>query len=702
MRPQMSTPSAHRLRRVILAGCLVALAAGPLAVPAAATGPIVLPATGAPAVAPSPGATPVEDQILIRWRAGTTDDQKAAVERAYGLQRLDGASATPRRGLAATDIATAPGRSPAAVRRALAADPNVIAVAANFRRELAADITHEPFYGDEWGLNNTGQDVDGTSGTSGVDIDGPQAAGLGIGSPTTVVAVIDTGIDFRNADLAARAWTNPGEAGAKATNGKDDDGNGYVDDVHGWDFCNDDNTPYDTPDSTDEGFGHGTHVAGTIAASLDGQGIVGVAPGVKLMALKTFEGVWCGSDDEIVAAIDYAASFGVHLINASWGGTDQSDYLDQAIADSGALLVAAAGNSNVNMDAPGADRFYPAASTLPNVISVAAVGQTGHRASFSNYGKFSVDLSAPGTNILSTYPLEGPCAGHPTCYAWAAGTSMAAPHVTGIAALVGSAADWLLRDPARMRTRLMTRAKPLAATAGLTVTGGLVNAFRAADILAPTVSAPYAFTVAAGTILGTSSIKTTIGWPTAGDAGTGVASYELRRHASSGWTTVAAATTAKSATSTLTFGTDYTFTLRATDVASNVSPTVTTPIIRPSLYQSGTSLASYGTGWASYKSASASKGYINSAWKGGASMTFTATGRSISIVSPKGPTRGSMKVYLDGAYVSTVSLYRSSFQAQVVVFSKGWATAGSHSVRVVDAGTPGHSRVDIDAFVVVG
>jgi subtilisin family serine protease len=442
-------------------------------------------------------------------------------------------------------------------------------------------------------------------------------------------------------------------------------------------------------------------VGGTIAASLDGEGVVGVAPAVRLMALKAFEGDWCGSDDGIVAAIDYAASFGVHLINASWGGPDASTVLDQAIADSGALVVAAAGNSNVNMDAPGADAFYPAASTLPNVISVAAVDQTGHRASFSNYGKTSVDLSAPGTNILSTYPLDGPCAGHPTCYAFMAGTSMAAPHVTGVAALVGSAADWLLRDPARMRARLMSRAKPLTSTTGLTVTGGLINAFRAADILAPAVSAPNAFTIAAGTILGTSTVKTTIGWPAATDAGTGVASYELRRHAATGWSTVAAATTAKSATSTLTLGADYTFTLRATDVASNVSPTATTQVIHPTLYQSGTSLATYGSGWASYASASASTGHLDSTWKGGASMTFTATGRSISIVSPKGPTRGSMKVYVDGAYVSTVNLNRSSAQAQVVVFSKGWSSAGSHSVRVVDAGTPGHSRIDIDAFVVV-
>ncbi len=194
-----------------------------------------------------------------------------------------------------------------------------------------------------------------------------------------VVAVVDDGIDFSHPDLADRAWTNPGESGGgRATNGIDDDANGYVDDVHGWDFCNNDNTVHDPGEDW-----HGTHVSGTIAASLDGAGTLGVAPGIRLMALKFIDdGQECGTDGMAVDAIDYAASFGVGIINASWGGPEPSAVLDVAIAASGALFVAAAGNDQQNMDGKNSDgtpgiRFYPAASTLPNVVSVAAIDQQG-------------------------------------------------------------------------------------------------------------------------------------------------------------------------------------------------------------------------------------------------------------------------------------------------------------------------------------
>ena len=153
------------------------------------------------------------------------------------------------------------------------------------------DPTDEPGWDLLWGLHNTGQPIRGYSGTANVDIDGLEASAITHGDPAVVVAVIDDGVDFSHPDLAARAWTNPGESGGgKETNGVDDDGNGYIDDVHGWDFCNDDNTVHDF----DEDF-HGTHVAGTIAASLDGQGVVGVAPNVKIMALKFL-------DDAAIAA----------------------------------------------------------------------------------------------------------------------------------------------------------------------------------------------------------------------------------------------------------------------------------------------------------------------------------------------------------------------------------------------------------------
>ena len=219
------------------------------------------------------------------------------------------------------------------------------------------------------------------------------------------MAVIDDGVDFSHPDLAARAWTNPGESGdGKETNGLDDDDNGYVDDVHGWDFCHGDNTVHDFDDDF-----HGTHVAGIVAASLDGAGVVGVAPGVSIMGLKFLgDDQDCGFDSMAIAAIEYAKSFGVRIINASWGGVglpSDAPELHDAIRDSGMLFVAAAGNSGGDNDA-GPWTTLPASFDLPNIVSVAAVDNHGGLAAFSNYGATTVDIAAPGEGILSSLPAE--------------------------------------------------------------------------------------------------------------------------------------------------------------------------------------------------------------------------------------------------------------------------------------------------------
>ena len=175
-------------------------------------------------------------------------------------------------------------------------------------------------------MENTGQQlfggVAGTNGKPDVDLDAGSALAVTTGDPSVVVAVIDDGIDFSHPDLAAQAWTNPGESGGgKETDGIDNDGNGYIDDVHGWDFCHDDNTVHDVNDDF-----HGTHVAGTIAASLDGQGVVGVAPSVKLMALKFLgDDDACGFDSQAIEAIAYAKHFGVRIANNSWSGRGRLD-----------------------------------------------------------------------------------------------------------------------------------------------------------------------------------------------------------------------------------------------------------------------------------------------------------------------------------------------------------------------------------------
>jgi subtilisin family serine protease len=255
--------------------------------------------------------------------------------------------------------------------------------------------------GDLWGLHNTGQTINGSTGTADVDINAPEASAVTQGDENLVVAVIDSGVDLSHPDLADRAWKNPGESGGgKEANGIDDDGNGRVDDINGWDFVNKDNTVYD-PSLNDF---HGTHVAGTIAASANSEGGVGVAPNVKIMALKFIGSNGIGATSDAILAIQYATSKGAKISNNSWGceGTNcYSQGLKDAIDASKQLIVAAAGNSGVNIDSSAA---YPASYDSPNVLSVAAINNKGNLADFSNYGAKSVDISAPGVSILSSFP----------------------------------------------------------------------------------------------------------------------------------------------------------------------------------------------------------------------------------------------------------------------------------------------------------
>jgi subtilisin family serine protease len=666
------SPTAHRM--TVLLGLTLIGALFPAAMAAA-----------------EPPTTEAADEVVVRYRADTPRAERALIAREHGLTPIR-TSADGR-----TQVVVAEGRSPATARRELKSDPRVLAVADNFKRELTDDITDEPGFEYLWGLHNTGQHLEGErtqTGISDVDIDALQSLRLVRGDSDVVVAVVDDGVDFSHPDLASRAWTNPGEAGAKATNGIDDDNNGHVDDVHGWDFCNDDNSVHDP----NQDF-HGTHVAGTIAASLNGTGIVGVAPGIKVMAVKFIDGSsTCGSDDMAVNAIDYAASFGVPIINASWGGPDDSDVLNFAIEESGALLVAAAGNGGqsgvgINIDSPGGPRFYPANSTLPNVVTVAAIDQTGKLASFSNYGTTSVDLSAPGTNVLSSVPDAPQC--NP-CWAWMAGTSMAAPHVSGVAALALSVMSGT-PSPATLRARIQATGAPLASTATKTATGRLVNALRAIDTVGP-VATPinrHGFNV--GTIVG-STVSTTMTWPAATDALSGVKSYLIQRSLDgAAWTTLISSITTRKYKRTMSFGTPTRFKLYARDYADNFGKGATGPNVTATLRQDQASTPTTYTGkWANVTLSSASGGRLHRSTRKDSTVTFSTTARAIAVVGRRGPLNGKAKVYVDGVYTSTIDLYRSSYQSRVVVFNKSWYTTATHAVKLVVVGT---GRIDVDAFV---
>ncbi|MCA2961883.1 MAG: S8 family serine peptidase [Silvanigrellales bacterium] len=319
-----------------------------------------------------------------------------------------------------------------------------------------------------WGLRNQGQ----AGGLPGIDINVGPAWSSNTGSRSVIVGVIDTGIDALHPELAPNMWRNPGERGLdsqgkpKQSNGVDDDGNGYVDDISGWDFVDDDNSPMDDN-------GHGTHVAGTIGAKgNNGKGISGVAWNVSLVGLRFLDGSGSGTLADAIEAIEYATNIGVHVTNNSWGGGGYSRAMKAAIDESarkGILFVAAAGNeSNDNDEIPS----YPASYTSSNVLSVAALSAQGRAAGFSNWGLKSVHLSAPGVGIFSTTPGN--------TYDTLDGTSMAAPHVTGAAALLKAAFPRLLL--AQLRTRLTSNTRVLASLAGKSASGGMLDVARAFEV----------------------------------------------------------------------------------------------------------------------------------------------------------------------------------------------------------------------------
>ncbi len=281
-----------------------------------------------------------------------------------------------------------------------------------------------------------------------------------------IVAVIDTGIDYSHPELAQAMWTNPGEIPG---DGIDNDGNGFIDDVHGWNFYTGSPSLYSgTEDS------HGTHTAGTIAAARAFGNVTGITDNhyVKLMCLKALGGPYgIGSPGTVVQAIHYAEANGASICNLSLGSSVFNEELAQAIQNSNMLFIIACGNGGADGNGYDIDAapIYPAALPYDNVISVASLQFDGNLAPSSNYGALSVDIAAPGSYILSTVPGNN--------YAFMSGTSMAAPMVTGVAAMVYSCrTDLSLSD---IKTALLSTARPLESLTGKMVSGGLVDAHAA-------------------------------------------------------------------------------------------------------------------------------------------------------------------------------------------------------------------------------
>lgn len=339
--------------------------------------------------------------------------------------------------------------------KTLSKDPNVEFAEPDYQVK-AVRIPNDSRFKEQYGMNNYGQ----TGGTADADIDAVEAWDSFTGNgEEIIIGVIDTGVDYLHPDLAGNMWHNLGEI---PDNGIDDDGNGFIDDYYGWDFAYDDNDPMD-------GDGHGTHCSGIIAAEGNNEiGVCGVMWNARIMAIKFLDDFGSGYTSDAIDAVNYATAMNVPLTSNSWGGGAYSQALEEVIAQSG-IFIAAAGNDYSDNDLY---PHYPASYDLDNIISVAATDHFDKKADFSNYGLRSVDLAAPGVEILSSTPDNN--------YQFYSGTSMAAPHVSGAIGLSWSSNPGL--SSLEIKNAVLSSVDTISSMKGITVTGGRLNVKKLLDL----------------------------------------------------------------------------------------------------------------------------------------------------------------------------------------------------------------------------
>jgi subtilisin family serine protease len=408
-------------------------------------------------------AVSVPGQLLVGYRLGTSASDRANARAHADAVLLDQVVADAP-GRAAVELVAYRNVDRGEAERRFTADPHVEYAEPNwvYTTDATAD---DPYFtnGSLWGMEG-----DNSSPTNQYGSQAAEAWAAGnTGSNSVYVGIIDEGFQFEHPDLDANIWTNA----LDPVDGIDNDNNGFIDDIHGWDFNSNDNTVYDGT-----GDDHGTHVAGTIGAEGNNStGVAGVNWNVTLIDAK-FLGPNGGTTANAVKAVDYLTDLKVrnHLnivaTNNSWGGGGYSQALFDAIGRAGKaniLFIAAAGNGGNDGRGDNIDTSpsYPAAYSNPNIIAVAAINSTGGLASWSNYGAMSVDLAAPGVGIWSTVPTNS--------YASYSGTSMATPHVTGAAALYAS--THTSATASDIKSAILGSTDATSSVAGKTVTGGRLD-----------------------------------------------------------------------------------------------------------------------------------------------------------------------------------------------------------------------------------
>ncbi len=422
-----------------------------------------------------------EGELLVKFKSGVVKASALKVHQAVGASVIRSYTIVPNlehvrlpKGLSVKD----------AINQYMS-DPNVEYAGPNYIRKIETIIPNDTYFANQWALWNTGQYA---YGTAGADIKMAGGWEVTIGSGDITVVVLDTGIDYNHSDLVWNVWRNLGET--SCTDAVDNDGNGPVDDCVGWNFIEDNSDPMD--DS-----GHGTHVAGVIGAKGNNStGIAGIMWLTNMMALKVCDASGSCDVDAEIAAIEYAIDMknnhgvNVRVMNASFGGggyePNEYDAINEANA-AGILFVASAGNGGEDGIADNNDvaPHYPSSYDLSNIIAVAATDQDDRKVSFSNFGPTSVDVAAPGTYIFSTVPNWWTMYygyGHLEMFS---GTSMAAPHVTGLAGLLSAYYSHFTHS--QIHRMILTYVDVLPTLNGWILTGGRINADRALKSLwAPT------------------------------------------------------------------------------------------------------------------------------------------------------------------------------------------------------------------------
>lgn len=343
----------------------------------------------------------VEGEVIVTFKEGVSQERAGPALSTRSLRMTRRFERLSEKRGKTTGLVRQDGRTTQQLLSDLKKDPDVEMVEPNYLRRVSAAVPNDTRFAEQWALRNTGQSVDGVRGTSGADIDFLPARDMArTPDREVVIGIIDTGVDVVHPELSPVLWVNDREV---AGNGIDEDGNGYIDDVNGFDFADNDSDP------SDSGY-HGTHVAGTVAAlGNNSLGVVGVCDSSRILALKVSSNGSTIATSAVIEALEYATALkqrGVNIValNASYGGSGNSTAeraAIQAAGNAGILLCVAAGNeSSDNDETP----TYPASYRLPSMIVVASTDQNDALSSFSNYGATTVDIAAPGTNILSTKP----------------------------------------------------------------------------------------------------------------------------------------------------------------------------------------------------------------------------------------------------------------------------------------------------------